>query len=42
MYVVFYRAAGRKHLATLARAAENSLKAAGERAARALAVSMLP
>ena len=35
-YVLFYRTAGRKHLATLARVAETSLKAARERAAREL------
>ena len=36
-YVVFYRAAGRKHLATLARVSELSLRAARERAGRELA-----
>ena len=36
-YVLFYRAAGRKHLATLARCSEISLKAARERAGRELA-----
>lgn len=36
-YVLFYRAAGRKHLATLARCAEVSLKAARERAGAELA-----
>ena len=36
-YVLFYRAAGRKHLATLARCSEVSLKAARERAGAELA-----
>ena len=36
-YVLFYRTAGRKHLATLARCSEISLKAARERAGRELA-----
>ena len=36
-YVLFYRAAGRKHLATLARCTEVSLKAARERAGAELA-----
>ena len=36
-FVLFYRAAGRKHLATLARCSEISLKAARERAGRELA-----
>ena len=36
-YVLFYRAAGRKHLATLARCSEISLKAARERAGAELA-----
>ena len=35
-YVVFYRSAGRKHLATLARVAELSLREARERAGRQL------
>ena len=37
-YVLFYRAAGRKHLATLARCSELSLKAARERASEEFAV----
>ena len=36
-FVLFYRAAGRKHLATLAKCSEISLKAARERAGRELA-----
>ena len=36
-FVLFYRAAGRKHLATLARCSEISLKSARERAGRELA-----
>ena len=36
-YVVFYRSAGRKHLATLARVAELSLREARDRAGRQLA-----
>ena len=36
-FVLFYRAAGRKHLATVARCSEISLKAARERAGRDLA-----